>query len=87
MATLSFKKNLKIHELIGMILIFVGASWLGLGIYSTMLASNRLLVDIPLLSTNQLLIFPVFYGLGALLIAFGTIELKHTLPGRNRGEK
>jgi len=79
------KINLRTHEYIGLFLIFVGATWLGLGIYGTLLAANRmLLAEVPLISGKELLIFPIFYGLGALMIALGRIELKEALPGKGR---
>ena len=79
------KHNLKYHELVGLILLFVGTTWLGLGVYATILGANRFLVDyIPLISGSELLIFPIFYGLGAVLIALGGIELREVLPGKNR---
>jgi len=79
------KTNLKTHEHIGLFLIFAGATWLGFGIYGTLLAANRLLLaEVPLISGRELLIFPIFYGLGALMLAFGKIELKEALPGKGR---
>ncbi len=84
MASISFKKNMQKHEIIGSLLIFIGATWLGFGLYATFLAANRILINFPLLSTNQLLIFPLFYGLGAILLMFGIIELREMRPGKNR---
>ena len=79
------KLNLKTHEHIGLFLIFVGATWLGLGLYGTLLAANRLLLsEVPLISGKDLLIFPIFYGLGALLLVLGNIELRKALPGKRR---
>jgi len=79
------KHNLKIHELMGLFLLFIGATWLGLGIYATLLGANRLLMDFfPPLSGYELLIFPIFYGLGAVLLALGRIELREALPGKGR---
>ena len=70
----------------GLLMIFLGASWLGLGLYSTLLAANRLLLaQVPLIAGKELLIFPIFYGLGALLVTLGNIELREALPGKNRG--
>jgi len=78
--------NLRKHEHMGLLLIFLGASWLGLGLYSTLLAANRLLLaQVPLIAGRELLIFPIFYGLGALLVTLGNIELREALPGKNRG--
>ncbi|MBD3262781.1 hypothetical protein GF374_00175 [Candidatus Woesearchaeota archaeon] len=79
------KANLKTHEHIGLFLMFAGATWFGFGIYGTLLAANRLLLsEVPLISGKELLIFPIFYGLGALMLAFGQIELKEALPGKGR---
>ena len=78
--------NLKKHEHMGLLMIFLGASWLGLGLYSTLLAANRLLLaQVPLIAGKELLIFPIFYGLGALLVTLGNVELREALPGKNRG--
>ncbi len=78
--------NLRKHEHMGLLMIFLGASWLGLGLYSTLLAANRLLLaQVPLIAGKELLIFPIFYGLGALLVTLGNIELREALPGKNRG--
>ncbi len=78
--------NLRKHEHMGLLMIFLGASWLGLGLYSTLLAANRLLLaQVPLIAGKELLIFPIFYGLGALLVTLGQIELREALPGKNRG--
>ena len=84
MVGVNFRNNMRKHEIIGAILIFIGSTWFGLGLYVTLLSANRLLVDVPLLSTNQLLIFPMFYGLSALLIMFGVVEIREMLPGKNR---
>jgi len=79
------KHNFRLHELIGLILLFIGATWLGLGLYATSLGANRFLVEhLPLLSGSELLIFPIFYGLGVVLLALGTIELREAMPGKNR---
>ena len=79
------KYNLKKYEHIGLLLVFFGATWFGLGLYGTLLAANRLLVaQMPLLAGKELLIFPIFYGLGAIMLALGRIELKEALPGKGR---
>ncbi|MEM2874238.1 MAG: hypothetical protein QW063_02230 [Candidatus Nanoarchaeia archaeon] len=78
------KMNVKQHEFIGLLLMFIGASWLGFGLYGTMLAANRLLLaNVPLISGKELLIIPLFYGLGTVLLALGSIELREALPGKN----
>jgi len=77
--------NLKTHEHIGLFLVFAGATWIGLGIYGTLLAANRiLLAEVPLISGRELLIFPIFFGLGALMLALGQIEISEALPGKGR---
>lgn len=79
------RANLKQHEFIGLFLVFVGATWLGFALYGTLLAANRLLLaNVPLLVGKELLIFPIFYGLGALLLSLGMIELREALPGKRR---
>lgn len=77
--------NVKLHEFMGLFLIFLGATWLGFGIYGTLLAANRLLLaQVPLIAGKELIVFPLFYGLGALMIALGKIELREALPGKGR---
>ncbi len=76
--------NLKKHEHIGLLLVFIGASWLGFSFYATLLAANRMLVNITLLNGKELLLFPLFYGIGALILTLGSIEIKEALPGKNR---
>lgn len=79
------KLNLRTHEHIGLFLMFLGATWLGLGVYATLLAANRLLLpETPLIAGAELLVFPIFYGFGALLIALGQIELREAKPGKGR---
>jgi len=80
------KFNLKQHEHIGLLLVFIGASWLGFAVYGTMLAANRLLIpNMPLIAGRELFIFPLFYGFGALLLMLGHIELREAMPGKKRG--
>ncbi len=77
--------NLKKHEHIGLFLIFLGATWLGFALYGTLLAANRLLLaQVPLIAGKELLIFPIFYGLGALMLALGQVELREAMPGKGR---
>ena len=79
------KHNVKLQEFMGLFLIFLGATWLGFGVYGTLLAANRLLLaQVPLIAGKELIVFPLFYGLGALMIAFGKIELREALPGKGR---
>lgn len=78
------KHNLKAHEHIGLFLVFIGASWIGMGLYSTLLAANRLVAEMSLISGKELIMIPLFYGLGALVLVLGSIELREVLPGKNR---
>ncbi|MBI2040584.1 MAG: hypothetical protein HYT16_00605 [DPANN group archaeon] len=78
--------NLRRHEIIGLFLIFAGATWLGFGVYGTLVAGLRFLVSsVAPIGGKEILFFPLFYGLGALLIVLGQIELKGATPGKNRG--
>ena len=80
------KHNLRTHEFMGLFLVFIGATWLGLGLYGTLLAANRLLLaQVPLIAGKELIMFPVFYGFGALMLFLGKIELREALPGKGRG--
>jgi len=79
------RSNLRHHEIIGLFLVFLGATWLGFALYGTMLAANRLLLSqVPLIAGKELLVFPIFYGLGALMFALGQIELREAMPGKGR---
>jgi len=79
------KHNLRTHEFVGLFLVFIGATWLGLGIYGTLLAANRLLLaQVPLIAGRELMVFPLFYGFGALMMTLGKIELREALPGKGR---
>jgi hypothetical protein len=79
------KHNIKKHEHMGLLLVFFGATWLGFALYGTLLAANRMLVqNMPLIAGKELLIFPMFYGLGAILLVMGNIEIREMLPGKNR---
>ena len=78
------KANLKRHEYLGLLLIFIGTTWLGFALYGTLLAANRLVVQLPLIGGNELFIFPLFYGMGALMFVLGQIELREAMPGKNR---
>jgi|YelNatPaOPRAMG01_1025707.scaffolds.fasta_scaffold20327_7 hypothetical protein len=77
------KTNIKHYELIGLFLIFVGATWFGYGIYATLLAALRLLMaNVALPTGKELLFVPIFYGLGAVLVTLGKIELSEMRPGK-----
>ena len=84
---MKLKSNLKVHELIGLVMVFLSGSLLGLGLYLTFWGANRPLLfeDInKLLSGKEYIIFPMFYGLSFILWSLGQIELKEARPGRKR---
>lgn len=82
------KHNVKKHEFIGLALIFLAATSIGIGLYFTLMgAIGRPLLHQSsdyFLGKKEMLLFPIFYGVGALLWAIGKIELKEALPGKNR---
>jgi len=79
------RHNLKTHEHIGLLLVFIGVSWIGFGMYDSMLAANLLLVPgAALRSGLGLLKIPLFFGIGAVITYLGIIELREVLPGKNR---
>ena len=84
------KHNLRRHEIVGLLLVFLSATLIGVGVYLTILGA----VGRPLLmqSTDYFLkgkefvLFPIFYGIGAVLWELGKIELKEATPGKVRNE-
>jgi len=79
------RHNMKMHEHLGLFFVFAGFSWIGLGIYVTMLNANKILIPgAQLMTGNDLFLIPFFYGLGAVVTYLGIIELREVLPGKNR---
>lgn len=80
--------NLRKHEVIGLVLVFLAATCIGIGLYLTLLGA----IGRPLLHQSsdyfikgkEFVLFPIFYGVGALLWVLGKIELKEAMPGKNR---
>ena len=80
--------NLRKHEVIGLILVFLAATCLGIGLYFTLMGA----IGRPLLHQSSdyfikgadFLLFPIFYGIGAVLWVLGKIELKESMPGKYR---
>lgn len=81
------KHNIRIHEVIGLILIFLAGTSFGVGLYITIWSAIRPLfygsMDY-LLSGKEFLLFPLFFGSSAVLWVLGKIELKEVLPGKRR---
>ncbi len=65
--------NVKVHEFVGLLLIFIGTTWAGYGLYLTLLYSNLILIP------GQ-----DFIGIGSVITVLGSIELREILPGKNR---
>jgi len=82
--------NLRRHEIMGLIFIFLAATSIGIGIYLTLMGA----IGRPLLrqSTDyflkgkEFILFPLFYGIGAVLWELGKIEIKEAVPGLVRKE-
>jgi len=82
---LKMKSSIEKHELIGLSMIFLSGTCLGLGLYITFWGANRPLLFGSmsyLLKGKEFLLFPIFFGTGFLLWALGQIELKEMKPGR-----
>jgi len=81
------KSNLRKHEIIGLVMMFLSGTCLGIGLYLTFWGANRPIfygsLDY-LIKGKEFLLFPLFYGLAALLWALGNIEIKEALPGKKR---
>ena len=81
------KHNLRKHEFIGLILIFLAGTFFGLGLYITIWGANRPIfygsLDFLIIG-KEFLLFPIFFGSAALLWVLGKIELKDVLPGKRR---
>ena len=80
------KHNMRIHELIGLLQIFVGAIWLGFGLVSAMIIANKILIPgAQIYGLMDVVSIILFFGPGAVLIMLGIIEVREVLPGKNRG--
>ncbi|MBN2422810.1 hypothetical protein JXB41_06275 [Candidatus Woesearchaeota archaeon] len=81
------KTNLRKHELIGLLLIFLAGTCFGFGLYITFWAALRPLYYNSLdyvIKGKDMFLFPLFYGLAFVLYSLGQIELKEAIPGRMR---
>ncbi|RMF07084.1 hypothetical protein D6764_00650 [Candidatus Woesearchaeota archaeon] len=79
------KSNLKKHELVGLLLVFLAGTCLGIGLFIVLWGANRPLyygsLDY-LIRGRELIVFPLFFGTAALLWALGQVELRWMKPGR-----
>ena len=70
------RHNMKFHEHLGLFFVFAGFSWIGLGIYVTMLNANKILIPgAQLMTGNDLFLIPFFYGLGAVVTYLSLIHI------------
>ena len=74
--------NIRTHEFLGLLMIFIGTAWAGYGLYLIMLYSNLILI--PGQELIKALHGPLFVGVGAVITVLGSIELREILPGKNR---
>ena len=80
------KHNMQMHEIVGLMQIFLGAIWLGFGLVSAMFIANKVLIPGAVVyQLMDIVSIILFFGPGAVLIMLGIIELREVLPGKNRG--
>lgn len=79
------------HEILGLVYQFIGMTSIGIGIYFAVSFAVRPIINQSVLftvQTGEWLLFPLFFGLGGVLWALGTIEIKEAMPGFfKRGKK
>jgi hypothetical protein len=76
-------QNLRRHEVLGLVYQFLGASSIGIGIYYAVWAATRSIYyrSVATVSGWEWLLFPLLFGVGAVLWSLGHIELKEAQPG------
>ncbi|MFC1690865.1 hypothetical protein ACFL0W_01680 [Nanoarchaeota archaeon] len=74
--------NLRKHEIIGLIMLFLAGTCFGAGIYITFYMANFYGELNQILRGGGFVIFPLFFGVGSVLWALGKIELKYVTPGK-----
>ncbi len=79
-------QNLRRHEVLGLLYQFLGASCVGIGIYYAVWAGTRSILyrTVNIVSGAEWLLFPLLFGVGAVLWSLGAIELKEAEPGYGR---
>jgi hypothetical protein len=74
------------HEVFGLLYQFLGATCIGIGIYNAVWYAIRPIkygmTALP--QGGEWLIFPFFFGVGAVLWSLGSIELKDVEPTSRR---
>ncbi len=78
--------SFRTHEILGLLYQFLGATSIGLGLYATVWLATRSIAyrTITPASGAEWLLFPLLFGVGALLWSLGSIELKEAKPGYRR---
>ena len=76
------KASLEQHELLGLFYQFLGATSLGVGAYYALWFAIRPLYyeSAIALSNIEWLLFPLFFGLGFVLLSIGHIQIKEAKP-------
>jgi hypothetical protein len=81
------KHNLRKHELMGLFLKFLGTTCYGIGLFTAFANALRPVImsgTAVTLSFTDVLLYMLFFGVGAILNALGEIELKESLPAKYR---
>lgn len=81
------EKGLRKHELLGLLYQFIGATSIGIGIYFAIWFGVRPVVYRSTefaVSGTEWLLFPLLFGLGAVLWTLGNVEVKEAIPGHKR---
>ena len=79
--------NLRKHEIIGLLMIFLSGILIGVGFYATFWIALRPVIYGSIehaIPGKDFLIFPMFFGLGFVMYVLGNIELKEAIPGKKR---
>jgi len=78
--------NLRKNEVWGLIYQFIGATSIGAGIYYAVWAAVRSIYYRTLMTPSgwEYLLFALFFGVGAILYSFGSIEIKEVPPSHKK---
>lgn len=77
------KQNLRKHEVLGLFYQFLAATCIGYGIHQAVWLAVRSVYYKTLTPVNgaEWLLFPILFGVGAVLWSLGSVELKEAQPG------
>jgi hypothetical protein len=82
--------SMRTHELLGLGYQFLGATSIGIGIYNAVWFAMRPIQLNSIAATPtgaDWLMFPLFFGIGAILWSLGSIELKDVVPTSRKAAK